>query len=108
MVDRNLLRLNALTGKAMRWPPAAPATLAKATMEQRCPPRLAVLQGRLQAVWMFEGSIMQADVESVLKGKGKPVRICSGFMPAVTVSGNTMHMVYVADGALRYRAIQGD
>jgi hypothetical protein len=81
--------------------------LAKATMEDRCPPRLCRLGGRVTAVWASGGGIYRVDVEKALKGKAEPVLVASGTMPctASDQAGN-VHVVYVRGNELRYTVIR--
>lgn len=100
------MKVQQVVNGKLRWPATALGDLGEANVQDRCPPRLVVSHGRLWAFWVFKGSILRADVENVLSGRGKATIICAGSMPAVSVDANgKTHMVYLAGSALKYRSI---
>jgi hypothetical protein len=103
-VHSGRLRLQCLKDGKLRWSATKPANIGDATMQQRCPPRLTAIRGRVVAVWQYKGSIMQVDVENALAGQAKPVAVCRGTMP--DVSGP--HMVYLDGGAVKHRTLKGE
>ena len=100
------IKIQQVVNGKLRWPATALGDLGEANVQDRCPPRLVTAQGRLWAFWVFKGSILRADVESVLVGKSKPVRICAGSMPAVcTDAAGALHIVYITAQGLNYKAL---
>lgn len=100
------LRVNSVKAGAVRWPADALPSLGNATMTPRCPPRLLAVQGRLWAFWTCKGSIMRADVEAVLAGTGKPVKVATGEMPDVALGADgRVRMVWVCGGAVKYKTM---
>jgi hypothetical protein len=100
-VFKGKLFVNAVTDGKTRFPANNLPSIGDATMQDRCPPRLTVLNGRVTAFWSLKGVIYQADVENVLAGKGKPFIVCKGSMPDV----HEKTMVYIDNGAVKTRGV---
>jgi hypothetical protein len=96
------LRIQAVTDGKTRWPIDKLPSLGKANMQDRCPPRLVLLNGLVTVIYVQGGTIYRADVEGVLQGKSKPVAICKGAYPDVSANGL---MVYV-DGGLKVKQLK--
>jgi hypothetical protein len=105
MIESGKLRLNALTGTALRWPATAPASLGAGTMDQRCPPRLVAAKAGPSVIWRRGQEIVMADIEKGLKGAA-PVRLASGIYPsAATGPDGRVHLVYVDGAGLHYKEV---
>lgn len=102
------LRINCVTNGRARWPVTALADLGPCVAGDRCPPRLLAVKGRVFAIWEAPGrSIMRVDVEAMLKGKAKPVRICAGSQPAALVdTDGRVRVVYIGEGGIRCRVLE--
>ena len=74
-------------------------SLGKATMEQRCPPRLVATPKGVVAIWRSGKAIVAVNVEQALAGTAKPAQIATGEFPAAAVGPTgKIHLVYVSNG----------
>ena len=96
------LRVQMVGKKGLRWPTTALPSLGNANTQDRCPPRLVALQGRLTAFWTYDGQIMRVDVEKCLKGKAKPTVVCAGAFPDI----NGGYMVYTKSNGVYVRGVR--
>lgn len=98
-------RVQVMDAGRPRFPIAALPSLGAGNMEQRCPPRLAAAPGGVVAVWRAGKDIVAVRVEAGLKG-AKPVKVAGGEFPDVAAGPDgRLHLVFVAEGALRHRVI---
>jgi len=100
------LCVNSFDGKALGWPSDAILDAGPATVQERCPPRLCAPAGRAVAVWQNRGLIYAADVEAVATGQARPVLVATGTMPDAAVAPDgSLRLVYLSDGAVRYKEV---
>lgn len=100
------LRVNRVVAGKMAYPVNALPSIGDATMEERHGPTLVAQGDTVQAFWRAGSNIYRVDVEKALKGKAAPSRMVAGAYPACAVdAAGTIHMVYVAGGALCYRTL---
>lgn len=106
--DLGRLRANSAFDGHTVWPPAALPDFGPCIVGDRCPPRLVMAGGPVYAVYEAPGkSIMLGKITSNLQ-KWKPVKVISGSQPgACSMPDGRIGVVYLADGALKFKVVKG-
>ena len=99
-------RVQVMDAGKPRFPLNRLGTLGKATLEQRCPPRLVATRTGVAAVWRAGKTILAVNVEAGLKGR-KAARVADGTYPAAApMPDGSIALVFVEPGRLTFKRVE--
>lgn len=101
-----MLCVQVVIGGKPQYPIDKLALIGKATLEDRCSPRLVASARGVVAVWKQGPDIVAVNLKKALKGKATPTRICSGSFPAAAVDpAGKLVVAYVSGSSLRITSV---